>query len=66
MQYEGQSFVFVDAGNHQFRRVPVTTGIKNGEMIQVTLPAELENSGKIAVKGAHNLLAMQANAEEEE
>ena len=66
VQYEGQSYIFVDAGNHQFRRVPVTTGIKNGEMIQVTLPAELENSGKIAVKGAHNLLAMQANAEEEE
>ena len=66
VQYEGQSYVFVEAGNHQFRRVPVTTGIKNNEMIQVTLPADLENTNKIAVKGAHNLLAMQANAEEEE
>ncbi|MGV3587898.1 MAG: efflux RND transporter periplasmic adaptor subunit [Adhaeribacter sp.] len=66
VQFEGQSFVFVEATNNQFRRVPVTTGIKNGEMIQVTLPAELENSGKIAVKGAHNLLSMQANGEEEE
>jgi membrane fusion protein, heavy metal efflux system len=66
VQYEGQSFIFVAAGNHQFRRVPVTPGIKNGEMIQVTLPADLEGSAKIAVKGAHNLLAMQANAEEEE
>ncbi|KAA5541605.1 efflux RND transporter periplasmic adaptor subunit [Adhaeribacter rhizoryzae] len=66
VQFEGQSFVFVESPNNQFRRVPVTTGIKNGDMIQVTLPAELENSTKIAIKGAHNLLAMQANAEEEE
>ncbi|MDB5260879.1 MAG: efflux transporter periplasmic adaptor subunit [Adhaeribacter sp.] len=66
VQYEGQSFIFVEAAKNQFRRVPVQTGIKNQNMIQVSLPVELENSDKIAVKGAHNLLSMQANAEEEE
>jgi len=66
VQFEGQAYIFVEADNNQFRRVPVTTGLKNGEMVQVTLPTKLESSGKIAIKGAHNLLAMQANAEEEE
>jgi membrane fusion protein, heavy metal efflux system len=66
VQFEGQSFIFVNQENHQFKRVPVETGLKNEEMVEVKLPADLTNSNKIAVKGAHNLLAKQANAAEEE
>ena len=66
VQFEGQHFIFVDQGQHQFKRVPVEIGIKNEEMVEVKLPAEFSNSNKIAVKGAHNLLAKQANVEEEE
>jgi cobalt-zinc-cadmium efflux system membrane fusion protein len=66
VQYEGQSYIFVAQGQNQFKRIPVTTGTRQKEMVAVSLPAELENSTKIAVKGAHNLLAKQANAEAEE
>ena len=66
VQYAGQSYIFVAQGPNQFRRIPVTTGTRQEEMVAVNLPAELESSAGIAVKGAHNLLAMQANAEAEE
>jgi membrane fusion protein, heavy metal efflux system len=66
VQYQGQSYIFVEQGGHQFRRIPVTTGTQDGELVAVDLPAELEKSEKIALKGAHNLLARQVNAEAEE
>jgi cobalt-zinc-cadmium efflux system membrane fusion protein len=66
VQYEGQSYIFVEQAPNLYRRVPVTTGTRQEAMVAVQLPAELENSAKIAVQGAHNLLARQANAEAEE
>lgn len=66
VQYQGQAYIFVEEKENQFRRIPVATGSRSGDLVAVTLPAGLEQSAKIAVKGAHNLLAKQANAEEEE
>ncbi|MGV3503292.1 MAG: efflux RND transporter periplasmic adaptor subunit [Adhaeribacter sp.] len=66
VQYQGQTYIFVEEKTNQFRRIPVAAGTRSEEMVAVTLPAELEQSTKIAVKGAHNLLAKQANAEAEE
>ncbi|GGK84637.1 efflux RND transporter periplasmic adaptor subunit [Rufibacter glacialis] len=66
VQFEGASYIFVGNPNHQFKRIEVTTGLKGNGFVEVALPAELQTSTQIAVKGAHNLLAMQENAGEEE
>jgi cobalt-zinc-cadmium efflux system membrane fusion protein len=66
VQYEGKSYVFVGNAQNQFNRVEVTTGLKGNGFVEVQLPAEVQNSTRIAVKGAYNLLAMQENTAEEE
>lgn len=63
---EGKEFVFVHEGNYRFRRVPVTTGAKNGDRTAVELPEDLKGSDQIVVRGAHNILAKELNAGEEE
>ncbi|RNI32630.1 efflux RND transporter periplasmic adaptor subunit [Rufibacter immobilis] len=66
VQFQGVSYIYASSGNRAFRRVAVQTGLKGNGYVEVQLPAELQNSRRIAVKGAHNLLAMQENKEEEE
>jgi len=66
VQFEGKDYIFVEEQNYQYRRTLVETGIKNRDTIAVNLPPAIKASDKIALKGAHNLLAIQANAEEEE
>ncbi|WP_299823721.1 efflux RND transporter periplasmic adaptor subunit [uncultured Pontibacter sp.] len=66
VQFEGKSYIYVRSGEGEFRRVQVKTGVKNKELVEVTLPENLKTSEGIVLKGAHNLLAMQANTEEEE
>ena len=66
VQFEGKSYVFVRTGDGAFKRVQVETGVKNQELVEVQLPDMYKASDGIVLKGAHNLLAMQANTEEEE
>ncbi|WP_205503455.1 efflux RND transporter periplasmic adaptor subunit [Rufibacter psychrotolerans] len=66
VQFDGTPYVYASPGNRQFKRVEVKTGLKGNGYVEVQLPAELQSTSSIAVKGAHNLLAMQENKEEEE
>lgn len=63
---EGQTYIFVHQGNYQFKRVPVQTGIKTGEVTEVILPENLALSDQIVITGAHNILAKELNAEGED
>jgi hypothetical protein len=45
--------------------VAIETGVKLQDMVEVKSEAPLQHLNCIVVKGAHNLLSMQANAEEE-
>ena len=60
--FEGKSFVYAATGNLQFKRTEVETGTKSQGKVEVKLPAGIT---QIAIAGAHNLLAIQANVEEE-
>ncbi|QNF31920.1 efflux RND transporter periplasmic adaptor subunit [Adhaeribacter swui] len=64
VQLEGKKYIFVEEQANQFKKIPVETGIKNQDKIEVNLPEILKNSDKIAIKGAHNLLAILAKDEE--
>ncbi|GAB3821062.1 efflux RND transporter periplasmic adaptor subunit [Pontibacter rugosus] len=66
VQFEGKAYIYVKTGEGEFKRVQVETGVKSKEMVEVTLPDQYRTSEGIVLKGAHNLLAMQANTEEEE
>ncbi|MFC6996179.1 efflux RND transporter periplasmic adaptor subunit [Rufibacter roseus] len=66
VQFKGNFFVFAESGSGQFERIEVKTGLKGNGYVEVQLPAELQNSNRIVLKGAYNLLAMQENKEEEE
>ena len=65
VQYEGKAYVFVEEGNYRFRRVAVTTGVRQGELVEVRSGALPTASGRVVVAGAHNLLAVQVGAAEE-
>ncbi len=64
VQLEGKKYIFVEEQNLKFKKIQVETGIKNQDKVEVNLPEDLKDSGKIAIKGAHNLLAIQTKAEE--
>ncbi|RAU82835.1 efflux RND transporter periplasmic adaptor subunit [Pontibacter arcticus] len=66
VQFEGKTYFYVKTEDGSFRRVSVETGMKNEELVEVKLPDAYRSSKGIVLKGAHNLLAMQANSEEEE
>lgn len=66
VQFEGKLYIYVKSGEGEFKRVQVETGVKNKEMVEVQLPDSYKTYEGIVLKGAHNLLAMQANVEEDE
>lgn len=66
VELEGKNYIFHEAERYSFRRVEVTTGIKDGDLIEVVLPDALKASDKIVIRGAHNLLAREMNMAEEE
>ena len=57
------AYVYVEdpvKGAHQFRLVPVKTGIREQGRIEVTLPASLSPSARIVRSGAYFLSAERA------
>lgn len=66
VELNGKTYVFHEAGRYQFRRVEINTGIKDGDLVEITLPEELKTSEKIVIRGAHNLLAREMNMAKEE
>ncbi|MBU1821532.1 MAG: efflux RND transporter periplasmic adaptor subunit [Bacteroidetes bacterium] len=71
VQSGGESYVFVQIGRteagYTYRMVPVKTGIQEGGLTEVTLPAALVGKDALFVtKGAYAVLSALLNAGEEE
>lgn len=67
VRYQGESFVFVSTGvENQFRIISVTTGIEHGGMIEIKSVEATSSDELFVTKGAHALLSMLYNFEEEE
>ncbi len=71
VQSEGKPYVFVQTGRteagYDYRMVPVKTGIQEGGLTEVTLPADISAKDDLFVtKGAYAVLSALLNAGEEE
>jgi cobalt-zinc-cadmium efflux system membrane fusion protein len=63
MRYEGQGYIFAQAGAQAFEMVPVVEGKSSGGYTEVGLPKGFDGSRPIAVSGAYVLLSMLKNTE---
>jgi len=62
VDFEGQSFVFLKMGQHQYKMMPILKGSTNAQQTEILNSEELEGKD-IVVKGAYTLLMALRNRE---
>jgi cobalt-zinc-cadmium efflux system membrane fusion protein len=65
VNFEGHNFVFVPAGENQFKAIQVTAGSSVHDYTEIQLTDELTRDTPIVIKGAFELLGVLKNTEEE-
>jgi len=65
-EYQGGKFIFVKQKDRSFRSVLVSTGLIDGEDVQITLPENFDSSQEIVVSNSYPLLGLLKNKEEDE
>ena len=66
VSFEGRQYVFVPGANRsEFKKVEVTTGIKEFGYVQIDFLENLADSSTIVVGGAYSLLSKMKNSDEE-
>jgi cobalt-zinc-cadmium efflux system membrane fusion protein len=63
VRWQNKYFVFLQREAGTVEMLPVTTGGKNGENVQVVFSQKLPDNAKFVVKGAYSVLMMHKNIE---